>query len=181
MHRTSPNHPSSRSSFLLRLSPSRSLSTSGGARGGLARGGARTANGLPASSTSSSPHFSSAAGVGVARARLIRLSPSRSLSTSGGARGGLARGGARAANGLPTSSTSSSPRFSSAAGVELARARFVTAAQHGTARRSPLVPCLGRDLSTAALRGTTRQCRRAPPCRASPCPCRAVRLVWPTI
>ena len=44
---------------------------------------------------------------------------------------------------------------------------------HGTARHceAPVVPCLGRDLGTAALRGTTRQCRRAPPCHAPLCPC----------
>ena len=75
---------SSRSSFLLKLSPSPGLDTSGGARA--------------ASPAAASP----------AAARSHGLSC-----------GGLARGGTRAANGLPTSSTSSSSRFSSAAGVEL--------------------------------------------------------------
>ena len=55
-----------------------------------------------------------------------------------------------------------------------------SSARHGMTK-PPVVPCLGRDLGMAALRGTARQCRRAPPCRAPPCPCRVVRPVWPTI
>ena len=62
----------------------------------------------------------------------------------------------------------------------------------GTARHDEalVVPCPGRVLGTAALRGTARQCRRAPPCHAPPCrapscscscPCRGMRPVWPPI
>ena len=69
---------------------------------------------------------------------------------------GLSHGGARPA----ASSTSSSPL------------RFSQAWARGTAwhYEAPVVPCLGRDLGTAALRGMPRQCRRALVCRASPCP-----------
>ena len=46
-----------------------------------------------------------------------------------------------------------------------------------------VVSCLDRNLGTAALCGSARQCRRAPPCSAlsCPCPCCVVRPVWPTI
>jgi len=55
----------------------------------------------------------------------------------------------------------------------------------GTARHgsTAVVPCLGRDLGTATRYGMARQRRRASPCRASACQCRAVpgRPVWTTI
>ena len=50
--------------------------------------------------------------------------------------------------------------------------------QNGTARHAGALagPCPGRDVGTAALRGTARRSRRVPACRAPACPCRAARL-----
>jgi len=72
-----------------------------------------------------------------------------------------------AATAWPTACSSSPLRLS--VSLLLSGAAVGELARHGEA---PVVPCLGRDLGTAALCSTARQCRRAPPCSVVSCQCR---------